>query len=211
MECLSRHFLLADDCEAAIELDPRRLSPALFAARGAMCVTRVSLGVQDFDPRAQQAVRRVQPFTLVAETVEALRRAGTSTINFDLMYGLPYQTVESVAASAAEAGRLGPERLAVSGYAHVPCLKPYQNLLPAKALPDARSRHAQQRAVANVLVGAGYPPIGLDHFARPGDALLLAAASGNLRRNFQGYTDDPAPVLLGREQYRPDRNRQMPV
>lgn len=197
MECLARHFSLADDCEIAIELDPRRISPALLAALGEMGVTRISLGIQDFDPRVQEAVQRIQPLALVAEVVEALRRVGISAINFDLIYGLPYQTVESVSASATAAARLGPERLAVFGYAHVPWLKRHQNLLPAEALPAARARHDQQLAIADVLVGAGYQAIGLDHFARADDALLLAAASGRLRRNFQGYTDDPAPVLLG--------------
>lgn len=197
MECLAKHFVFTDDCEVAIELDPRRLSPGLFATLGAMRVTRVSLGVQDFDLRVQQAVRRIQPFAVVAGAVEALRRAGVTAINFDLIYGLPHQTTESVAASAAEAVRLAPERLAVFGYAHVPWLKPHQKLLPAKALPDARSRHDQQRVITDVLVRSGYHAIGLDHFARPGDTLLAAAVNGRLRRNFQGYTDDPAPVLLG--------------
>lgn len=197
MECLRQHFIFADDCEVAIEIDPRRLTPPLLSALPTMGVSRVSLGVQDFDTRVQETVRRVQPFCLVLDAVTALRRAEVRAISFDLMYGLPYQTVESVAATARQAARLDPDRLAVFGYAHVPWLKRHQKLLPESALPGARARYDEQQAIADVLRGAGYQALGLDHFARPGDALSRAAADGRLRRNFQGYTDEPASVLLG--------------
>lgn len=157
----------------------------------------MSLGTQDFQSCVQQAVRRIQPFPLVASVVEALRRSGIMAINFDLMYGLPYQTADSVATTAAQAVTLCPERFAVFGYAHVPWIKRHQNLLPVEALPAACDRYDQQQAIAGVLEDSGYEAIGLDHFSRPDDRLCIAAANGRLRCNFQGQTDDSASVLLG--------------
>lgn len=197
MEHLSKCFSFAPGCEIAIELDPRRASPALLAALRTMGVTRASLGVQDFDPRVQEAVKRIQPAALVAGVIETLRGAGIGSINLDLMYGLPYQSATSVAATASQAVSLHPDRLAVFGYAHVPWLMAHQRLLPENELPQARARYEQQQAVADVLTSAGYQPIGLDHFARPDDALVEAAKARRLKRNFQGYTDDAAPTLLG--------------
>lgn len=197
MRTLTRHFPLADGAEVAVEIDPRTLDTEITAALREIGVNRASLGVQDFDPQVQQAVHRIQSFDLVAEAVAALRGAGVAGINFDLMYGLPYQSEASVVEAAQRALELAPDRFAAFGYAHVPWVKRHQNLLPAAALPDLRARHRQQRAIARVLTEAGYVAIGLDHFARPGDALATAAATGRLHRNFQGYTTDAATTLLG--------------
>jgi len=197
MESLARHFAFAPDAEIAVEVDPRTLSPEMVKTFAEVGVTRASLGVQDFHPEVQRAVHRLQPFALVAEIVGALRDHGIGAINFDLIYGLPYQTEASVAETAARALTLAPDRLAVFGYAHVPWMKRHQALLPEAALPDEAARYRQQEAIARVLSEAGYIPVGLDHFARPGDALARAFAEGRLRRNFQGYTTDAAPVLLG--------------
>jgi len=126
-----------------------------------------------------------------------LRAAGVGGLNLDLMYGLPHQSVASVADTAAKALALNPDRIALFGYAHVPWMKKHQTLLPEAALPGPAERLAQFRAAAHLFERAGLVAIGLDHFARPEDPLARAAAEGRLRRNFQGYTDDPAPVLFG--------------
>jgi oxygen-independent coproporphyrinogen-3 oxidase len=160
-------------------------------------ITRASLGVQDFEEHVQQAVRRIQRFDQTARAVDWLRGAGIASINFDLMYGLPYQTVSTVAATAQRALRLAPDRIALFGYAHVPWMKRHQRLIPEPALPDSSERFAQSRAAAAVLTGAGYRPVGLDHFARSDDSLARRQREGRLHRNFQGYTTDEARTLLG--------------
>jgi oxygen-independent coproporphyrinogen-3 oxidase len=139
----------------------------------------------------------VQPAEQVAVAVERLRAAGIGGINMDLIYGLPGQGVAEVEASARFAAENGADRVAVFGYAHVPWMKSHQKAIRLEDLPDANLRMAQAEAAARVLTDAGYVAIGLDHFARPEDAMARAATSGRLRRNFQGYTTDEAPVLLG--------------
>jgi oxygen-independent coproporphyrinogen-3 oxidase len=185
------------DCEMAIEIDPRTLRRQLVPVMAEAGVTRASLGVQDFEERVQRAVGRLQSFEQTARAAEWLRHAGIANINLDLMYGLPYQTVESVAATARQALALDPDRIALFGYAHVPWMKRHQKLLPAHALPGTIERLAQSRAVAAVLQHAGYRPIGLDHFAKPADLLVRRQQEKRLHRNFQGYTTDEAPALIG--------------
>lgn len=193
---LSDRFALRPDAEVAAELDPGMLSDAFIDAAGEAGVTRASLGVQTFDPGVQARVNRVQPFGMVAAANDRLRRAGVAAINFDLMYGLPGQTPENVAVSTATAITLRPDRVAVFGYAHVPWMKKHQVMIKEADLADGDGRWAQAEAADEVLLAAGYVRIGLDHYALPHDPLAVAAASGALRRNFQGYTDDPAPVLV---------------
>lgn len=189
-------FALRDDAEIAVELDPGTLNLCFVGALGAAGVTRASLGVQTFDPAVQAKVNRVQPFAEVASAVQRLRAAGVRGINFDLMYGLPDQTPESVADSARRAADLAPDRIAVFGYAHVPWMKKHQTMIRSGDLADVRGRWDQAEAADAALVEAGYVRIGFDHYARPDDAMAAAAASGTLRRNFQGYTTDAAPVLV---------------
>lgn len=197
---LARHmadrFRLRPDAEVAAELDPGMLTEAFIDATGEAGVTRVSLGVQTFDPEVQAKVNRIQPFDMVAAANDRLRKAGVGAINFDLMYGLPGQTPENVAASTAAAASLRPDRVAVFGYAHVPWMKKHQVMIKEADLADVEGRWPQAEAADEALLAAGYVRIGLDHYARPDDPLALAAAAGTLRRNFQGYTDDPAPVLV---------------
>jgi len=194
---LRARFPFRDTAEVAAELDPRVLTPGIVAALAAGGVNRASLGVQDIDPEVQARIGRPQPVEQVEGAVAMLRAAGINAINLDLMYGLPGQTVAHAEASAAFAATLGADRVAVFGYAHVPWMKPAQQAIDAALLPGAEERLAQAEAAAAVLLGAGYRRIGLDHFARPGDSMAEAAAQGRLRRNFQGYTTDTAPVLLG--------------
>ncbi|MBA4805722.1 MAG: oxygen-independent coproporphyrinogen III oxidase [Brevundimonas sp.] len=196
VERLRRAFSVTADAEVAAELDPGMLSPAFIDAAIAAGVNRVSLGVQTFDPEVQRRVNRIQPFDRVAAVVGRLRWAGVKGLNLDLMYGLPGQTPENVAASVRDAVTLEPDRVAVFGYAHVPWMKKHQVMIDAAELADAEGRWAQADAADQALVEAGYVRIGLDHYARPDDPLAVAAASGRLRRNFQGYTDDPAPVMI---------------
>jgi oxygen-independent coproporphyrinogen-3 oxidase len=190
-------FAIEPGAEIAVELDPRTLSPGMVRALAETGVNRVSLGVQDFDPAVQKAVNRIQPFEMVAEVVARLRGARIDRINLDLMYGLPHQTEISVARTARQALTLNPDRVALFGYAHVPWMKRHQRLIDEAALPGAAERLAQFRAALAVFVAAGHVAIGLDHAARPDDALAAALAEGRLRRTFQGYTDDAAPALIG--------------
>jgi len=196
-ERLVSRFDVIGTAEIAVEIDPRRVSLEHVHALAAMGTTRVSLGIQDFDPKVQQAVRRIQSFDQTARVVTWLRDAGITALNFDLMYGLPYQNPDSMARSARLAVSLDPERIALFGYAHVPWMKRHQALLPADALPDARGRLEQMRAAAEIIVASGYVAVGLDHFAKPGDPLARRRATGELRRNFQGYTTDAASALIG--------------
>lgn len=196
-ERLRERFDVADAAEFAVEIDPRRLTPEAVAALAAIGVNRASLGVQDVNPEVQRAINRWQPFTLVERAVGWLRAAGIRGINFDLMYGLPYQTTARVRASVDAALALRPARLALFGYAHVPWMKRHQRLLEEAMLPDAAERAAQFEVAAARLEAAGYVAIGLDHFALPDDSLALAQRQSRLHRNFQGYTTDDACALLG--------------
>jgi len=145
----------------------------------------------------QAAINRVQPFDETRDVIEGLRARGISAINVDLMYGLPHQTRAGIADTIDKVMTLRPDRIALFGYAHVPWMKRHQQMIPQESLPNVDERFAQSEFAARLLVEAGYRRIGLDHFARPDDPLAKAAASGTLRRNFQGYTTDAADALLG--------------
>ena len=192
-----RAFNIGGDAEMAVELDPRTATQDYIRALAGAGVNRVSLGVQDFNDDVQVAIRRVQPFAMTAQVVAWLRDEGIDAINFDLMYGLPHQTVDIVLASIDQAISLKPSRIALFGYAHVPWMKSHQKLIDEAALPDAMVRFALAEAAAGALEAAGYRHIGLDHFARADDTLVRAQDAGLLRRNFQGYTADEASTLLG--------------
>ncbi len=196
MEWLRCRFDMTEDAEIAIELDPRHLSAEHLAVFPTMGITRASLGVQDFNESVQEAVGRRQSFAVTERAARMVRAHGATSLNLDLMYGLPLQTPDSVAATAAQALSLAPDRIAVFGYAHVPWMKRHQALIPESSLPNARDRQAQLQVIETILERAGYMAIGLDHFAKPHDAMARAAAYGTLRRNFQGYTTDSADVLL---------------
>ncbi len=190
-------FDVASDAEIAVEIDPRSLPDATVAALAECGVNRVSFGVQDFDPRVQAAIGRIQSFETTQSAVERLRRAGVTSVNIDLIYGLPLQTEESLRRTIRQAVDLGPDRIALFGYAHVPWMKKLQRMIREVDLPGPDARWAQARAAADLLAGLGYRAVGIDHFARPGDSLAEAAAAGTLRRNFQGYTTDAASYLIG--------------
>ncbi|MGA0532913.1 oxygen-independent coproporphyrinogen III oxidase [Hansschlegelia sp. KR7-227] len=190
-------FDVRSDAEHAIELDPRwvtRESARRLAAAG---VTRASLGVQDFDEEVQRAIGRPQPFSVVKAAVSALRAADFAGLNFDLIYGLPHQTMSSIRDTARRAASLAPDRIALFGYAHVPWFRANQRLIEECALPASAARYDLAETARETLQAAGYDAVGIDHFARPADALRRAAREGRLRRNFQGYTTDRSEALIG--------------
>ena len=197
MEALRAAFAFTADAELSVELDPRTLDDDVVALLGAQGFNRASLGVQDMDPEVQKLIGRIQPASQVESAVKRLHAAGITAINFDLMYGLPGQDTSHVAASARFAAEMGADRVAVFGYAHVPWMKPQQKAIAEGMLPGAMQRMEQAEAAERALIEAGYVAIGLDHFARPGDPMAVAQQAGVLRRNFQGYTTDRAPALIG--------------
>lgn len=197
MAGLAARFGLHEAAEVAVEIDARQFSDVLAVAYGRAGVNRASLGVQSFDPAVQRAINRIQPVETVAAAVARLRGIGVTGLNFDLLYGLPHQTVANAVETTKQAVDLGPDRFAVFGYAHLPTFKKHQRLIDEAWLADGRGRFDQAEAIAETLVAAGYVAIGLDHFARPDDPMAVALADGALRRNFQGYTTDPADALIG--------------
>lgn len=197
MDHIRARFNLLSDAEVAIELDPRETSEAKVAAYAKAGVTRASLGVQDFNRTVQQAINRVQPLHLVYEAVETLRQYGIDAISFDLLYGLPNQTVENVKQSVSLAAALNPDRIALFGYAHVPWMKKHMRLIDEESLPGALLRLEQFEAARQILCEKGYQEIGLDHFVQPDDQMAIAHIAGRLQRNFQGYTTDGASTLIG--------------
>ncbi len=197
MEEVHKHFDITAGAELAIESDPRTLSDAMISRIGQLGISRASFGVQEFDPTVQKAINRVQPPEMVHHSVEGLRAAGVAGINFDLIYGLPHQTVETLLRTIDLCADMRPDRIALFGYAHVPWMAKKQRLIDEAALPGPAERLRQSQAAAEALIAAGYVAIGLDHFARPDDAMALAARNGTLRRNFQGYTTDQADTMLG--------------
>ena len=194
---LTSRFRLRPGAEVAVELDPGNLDRQFARGLGAAGATRASLGVQTFDPGVQRLVNRIQPLEQVATAVRDLRDGGIGAINFDMMYGLPGQSCQNVVASMETALALEPDRVALFGYAHVPWMKKHQAVIRDADLADVSGRWAQAEAAEAVLSAHGYVRIGMDHYARPDDPMATRLAEGTLRRNFQGYTDDPSAVLIG--------------
>lgn len=190
-------FDTAKPLEIAAELDPRTLDRAYADALARAGVTRVSLGAQTFAPHVQARINRVQPYAMVAQAVADLRAAGIAAVNLDLMYGLPEQSEEDLRATLEQALTLAPDRIALFGYAHMPRMIARQRMIDDASLPDARTRFEQSALAHDLLVDAGWRAIGFDHFARPEDSLSRAAEEGRLRRNFQGFTDEPGEAIIG--------------
>lgn len=197
MSALGARFDLLPDAEVAIECDPRTFAADKAQALGALGFNRASFGVQEFDPKVQAAINRIQPPEMVARAVEALRAAGIASVNFDLIYGLPHQTAAMLLDTVARCLAFEPSRIALFGYAHVPWVARRQKMIDGAALPGAAERLEQAGRAAAALEAGGMVPVGMDHFAAPDDALARAAATGRLRRNFQGYTTDGATTLIG--------------
>ena len=196
-QALEASFHFQPDVEISLEIDPSDMTDEGFTAFRQFGMTRASIGVQDFDERVQKAINRPQSFEQTACAVDTLRNEGVASLNIDALYGLPFQTVKTVARSIEQVASLAPDRIALFGYAHVPWIKTHQKMIPENALPGHQDRLHQARMAEEILLGCGYQKIGIDHFALPGDSLAIAAQTGTLRRNFQGYTADDCQTLLG--------------
>ncbi|MEM7779738.1 MAG: oxygen-independent coproporphyrinogen III oxidase [Pseudomonadota bacterium] len=196
VEHLHHHFNLAD-ARWSIETDPRSMTSDWARAIGEAGITRASMGVQTFAKACQKAIGREQDEALIDRCVSWLRGAGVTSLNFDLMYGLPQQSYNDLADSLLRTMQLGADRIAVFGYAHVPQLVARQRAIDAETLPDRDDRFAMALQAYDTLTQAGYRSIGFDHFALSHDPMAKAARAGTLRRNFQGFTEDPSDVLIG--------------
>lgn len=194
---IRRAIAPADDYEFSVEIDPTMVDRAKIAALAAEGMNRTSLGIQDFDPEVQAAIGRIQSFEDTKRCVDDLRDFGIRSLNTDLVYGLPHQSDARIVDTVAKVLTLEPDRTALFGYAHVPWASKRQKLIDEAALPDDMARYRLAGLAADMFAVAGYRRIGIDHFAIPGDGLELAARSGRLRRNFQGYTDDTCATLIG--------------
>lgn len=181
-------FHYAQDLEASVELDPRRLGFEHISALRGAGFNRASLGVQDFDPFVQNAVNRIQSFEMTAQVADWLRAEGFQSLAIDLIYGLPFQTVHSFEQTLDKVLSLEPDRLAVFSYAHVPWMKPAQRLLNPETMPSPETKLAILELTVAKLTHSGYVYIGMDHFARRGDELQKAQKAKTLQRNFQGYS-----------------------
>lgn len=183
-----KRFAVVDDSENGIEIDPRHLEPGTLQVLRDIGFNRLSFGAQDFDERVQEAVHRVQPYELTKQTCEEARRLGFESVNIDMIYGLPYQTLESYTQSIRQLIGIRPDRIAVFNYAHVPWLKKHQVLISGDALPKPETKLAILQMVIEELTSSGYVAIGMDHFALPEDELAVALRERQLHRNFQGYS-----------------------
>ena len=187
---LGQHFAmdLSDDREFSIEIDPRTVDEKTIHGLFALGFNRLSMGVQDFDPKVQEAIHRIQTKESVGALTRAARDTGFASINYDLVYGLPHQTVQSFSNTIQKVVDFGPDRISIFQYAHLPGMFPAQRRIQDEWLPDNQRRMDLLQSARDMLESAGYIHIGLDHFSRPEDPLALAHASGNLTRNFQGYS-----------------------
>jgi len=199
LACLASNFHFAEpgEREYSVEIDPRSVTPQDLEQLVSLGFNRFSMGVQDFNEQVQEAVNRLQPYSMVAEQVAAARAAGVGGINFDLIYGLPHQTVDSFRHTLEQVVALAPDRLSIYAYAHLPERFPIQGLMPATALPNGQERLALFSTAVEVLSDAGYQHIGMDHFAHPEDSLVQARDQGRLQRNFQGYSTHADCDLIG--------------
>ncbi|MEJ2227534.1 MAG: oxygen-independent coproporphyrinogen III oxidase [Alphaproteobacteria bacterium] len=192
-EHLKSLFALKPNAEFAVEIDPRGLREDQVEALARSGVNRVSIGVQDFSEEVQVAINRLQSYEMTKNAVELFRAHGIKSINFDLIYGLPHQTVQRLDRTIAQALSLNPDRVAVFGYAHLPSRMKHQRQIPSEALPGLVDRYHSANLAACRLTEAGYVRVGFDHFAKASDTLV----SGKVHRNFQGYTADTADALIG--------------
>jgi oxygen-independent coproporphyrinogen-3 oxidase len=197
MQTIAEALEVDPDCEYSVEVDPAVTTPEQLELLRARGFDRISIGVQDLDPKVQEAVGRVFGVDELELFLERCRVEAFESINFDLIYGLPHQNVDSMRRTLEHVVRFRPDRLAVFQYAHVPWMKPHQNRMDATALPDANTRRDLRELITKLLLGADYVEIGMDHFALPEDRLAIAQREGWLRRNFMGYAALPPTRVLG--------------
>lgn len=196
MAAIHDRFHMAADAEVSCEIDPRRLSREHLLALRQTGFTRISMGVQDFETAVQRAVNRIQPESLTRQVYDWCRELGFTSINLDLMYGLPHQTPETFRRTVETALSFGADRFAVFNYAHLPSLKRHMAVIKDAELPSPEAKLTMLQIVGEALTEAGYAFIGMDHFAKPDDELAVAQRQGTLYRNFQGYTTRAGADLL---------------
>lgn len=197
MDKLRSRFDVATDAEIAVELDPRTATEEYIAELERAGVNRASIGVQSYEPKVQEAIHRIQPYETTKQVIGWLRAHNITRINMDLMYGLPLQDTGEIETMIDLTVELQPNRIALFGYAHVPWMKSHQKMIHEEDLPDANERWKQFTLAVERLKERGYVQVGFDHFAHPDDSMARAIDTGDLHRNFQGYTTDSAPAMLG--------------
>lgn len=198
IDLIKRFFTnIASDCEFGCEVDPRYFNDEQMRVLKNGGVNRVSFGVQDFDMQVQEATHRIQPYELTKQAVEIARNNGINSINIDLIYGLPFQTLESFTKTLEQTISLNPDRMALFNYAHVPWMKKTMRKIDETTLPTPETKlEIMQRAI-DMFTKSGYKMIGMDHFAKPDDELYIALENGKLHRNFQGYTTHSGTDMIG--------------
>ncbi len=197
MAKIRENFKFSDDAEISIEIDPRYATDSQLETIKRVGFNRISMGLQDLDEKVQRAVNRIQPYSLMKDTMEKLRDLGFESINIDLIYGLPFQSRESFRRTVQKVIELSPDRVAVYSFAYVPWVKPIQKHIDPSTLPSPEEKLSILEMVIEEFQSAGYVYIGMDHFAKPEDELAKAQREGKLWRNFQGYTTRKGVELLG--------------
>ena len=188
---------MGPEAEFSVEIDPNEIDAARLDTLAAAGMTRASIGVQDFDDSIQQTIGRMQSYDVTRDAVEMIRARGIESLNADILFGLPHQSKARITESVQKLLSLSPDRVALYGYAHVPWMAKRQQMIPSDALPTPEARLELFDTARRLFLWDGYAEIGIDHFARPEDGLTRALEAGRLKRNFQGYTDDQAEVLIG--------------
>ncbi|WP_092364466.1 oxygen-independent coproporphyrinogen III oxidase [Cribrihabitans marinus] len=188
---------MGDNAEFSVEIDPNEIDGARLDALAAAGMNRASIGVQDFDDEIQKTIGRVQSYDVTRDAVDMIRARGIASLNADILYGLPHQTRARMTESVQKLLSLNPDRVALYGYAHVPWMAKRQQLIPSDALPTPEQRLDLFDTARRLFLWDNYAEIGIDHFATQDDGLTQALRTGKLKRNFQGYTDDQADVLIG--------------
>ncbi len=197
MDQIKKRFTFSEDAEVSIEIDPRYATDDQLRTIKEVGFNRISMGLQDLDEKVQRAINRIQPYSLMVDTMKKLRDLGFESINIDLIYGLPYQTRESFRRTVEKVIELDPDRVAVYSFAYVPWVKPIQKMINPDTLPSPEEKLSILEMVIEEFQDAGYVYIGMDHFAKPNDELAVAQREGKLWRNFQGYTTRKGVELIG--------------
>lgn len=196
-EAIRKVAPFAESTEFSVEIDPCEVDAPRLKALADAGLTRASIGVQDFDPAIQETIGRIQSYDITRQVAEDIRATGVESLNADILFGLPDQSNARITESVQKLLALNPDRVALYGYAHVPWMAKRQQLIPSDRLPTPEERLELFETARRLFQWDGYDEIGIDHFARPEDGLSRALKAGTLRRNFQGYTDDTADVLIG--------------
>ncbi|WP_171133706.1 MULTISPECIES: oxygen-independent coproporphyrinogen III oxidase [unclassified Ruegeria] len=188
---------MGDDAEFSVEIDPNEIDEERLDALALSGMNRASIGVQDFDDEIQKTIGRIQGYDTTRNAIDMIRARGIASLNADILYGLPHQTRARMTESVQKLLSLSPDRVALYGYAHVPWMAKRQQMIPSDALPTPEKRLDLFETARRLFLWDNYAEIGIDHFATKDDGLTIAQRAGRLKRNFQGYTDDQSPVLIG--------------